>query len=74
LVVYLSVKVTAPDNFTVEGSVAAEHLTESLSRRALKLTERVARLNDGLGDGLAIEVGDVDGEVGFVAHGITSRD
>jgi hypothetical protein len=68
------VKVTASDNFTVEGSVAAENLTEGIERRALKLTERVSGLNDGLGDGLAIGVGDVDGEMSFVAHGITSRD
>ena len=54
--------------------MAAEDLTQCLRGRALKLPKGISGLNDGLGDGDAVVVGNVDSEVGFVAHGITSRD
>lgn len=39
-----------------------------------ELTEAIAWLNYGDGEGVALTVGDVHGDVGFFAHGITSRE
>jgi hypothetical protein len=53
--------------------MAANDATDCTRGGGHELPETIARLNDGDGDGITLTVGDVDGEVGFFAHGITSR-